>query len=155
MATRNSGTALEDGLQKTLKSIQSQKPSFFHRFADAKAARGWLAAQPGDFMWLLPGLPAILIEAKSTQKSAPLKTLLDSGQCGKHRLWLRAGHHTAFIYGDLSTDTLIWYDGASVITPSSTPPLAVWKGHLSDMLTMCHVVAQSLMENRRDRGKEE
>jgi hypothetical protein len=139
----NDGKWLEKAVQDALKDLQSKTPSFFHRFPDSRAAASWLQAQPGDYLWLLPGIPAILVEVKSTDRSAPLKGLLDSGQCGKHRLWQRAGHLTAFIYGDRAKGVLRWYDGKSVLGTGSTLA-ALWEGELDGTAQMLRAVASQL-----------
>lgn len=140
----NDGKWLEKKVQEALQDFQSKHRSFFHRFPDTKAAKSWLPVQPGDYLWLLPGVPAILLEVKSTEKSAALHSLLSAGQCGKHRLWLRAGHITAFIYGDSAERKLAWYSGdellaepkqAKPVWDGSTDEVAQMFGHLSIALT--------------------
>lgn len=127
--TKNDGTRLQGILQQALQAFQERTPSFFHRFADTRSARAFLQVQPGDFLWLLPGLPAILIEAKSTEVGASLVSLMTSGQCGKHRLWHRARHTSAFVYADFSRDLLEWHDGKQALTHKST---ALWVGDVSE-----------------------
>lgn len=135
----NDGKWLERMVQDALHDWQCERRSFFHRFPDSHDARGFLPAQPGDFLWLLPDRPAYLLEAKSTEKSATLKSLLDPGQCGKHRLWQRAGHQTAFIYGDRATGKLAWYRGEDVVKPPIKAPL--WEGQLRNMADMVRFIA--------------
>lgn len=139
----NDGKWLEKAVQDALKDLQSKTPSFFHRFPDSRAAASWLQAQPGDYLWLLPGIPAILVEVKSTDKSATLKSLLDPGQCGKHRLWQRAGHLTAFIYGDRAKGVLRWYDGRSVLGAGNTA-VTLWDGKLDETALMLGAVLSQL-----------
>lgn len=127
MSKSNDGTALQDKVQAALKAFCETRKAFFYRFPDTKAARGrYLPAQPGDFMLLLPGR-AILIECKSTEVSAPLKKLLDPGQCGKHRLWWRSGHPSAFVYGDLQRNWVEWHDGRAVVERKQYEP--TWAGN--------------------------
>jgi hypothetical protein len=135
----NDGKWLEGKIQDALFKWQCERPSFYHRFYDTKSAGFYLPAQPGDFLWLLPERPAFLLEAKSTEKSATLKSLLDPGQCGKHRLWKRAGHQTAFIYGDLATDKLAWYRGEDVVRPPIKQPL--WEGRIDNLTDMIRFIA--------------
>lgn len=135
----NNGKWLEKLVQEALHRWQCERRSFFYRFYDSHSAGGYLPAQPGDFLWLLPGRPAYLLECKSTEKSAKLKTLLDAGQCGKHRLWQRAGHQTAFIYADQATDKLAWYRGEDVVKPPIKPP--IWEGRIDDVDTMIRFIA--------------
>lgn len=131
----NDGKWLEKKVQLALQSFQTHHRSFFHRFPDTKAAKSWLPVQPGDYLWLLPEVPAILLEVKSTEKSAPLHSLLSAGQMGKHRLWLRAGHVTAFIYGDSSEGVLAWYPGEELLTtPKKANPS--WCGSTDDVTEM-------------------
>ena len=135
----NNGKWLEKLVQEALYRFQCERKSFFHRFADSHSAGTYLPAQPGDFLWLLPERPAYLLECKSTEKSAKLKTLLDAGQCGKHRLWQRAGHQTAFIYASHDNDHLAWYRGEDVVKPPVKDPL--WVGRLDDVDTMIRFIA--------------
>lgn len=136
----NDGKWLEKKIQTALKDFQANRKSFFHRFPDSKAAGNWLPAQPGDYLWLLPEVPAILLEVKSTEKSAPLRSLLSDGQCGKHRLWLRSGHITAFVYGDSVKETLAWYSGYEVLaTPKEVRPC--WVGSISQVAEMLESVS--------------
>ncbi len=133
----NNGKWLEKKVQEALKEFQATRKSFFHRFPDSTSARGWLAAQPGDYLWLLPEVPAILLEVKSTEKSAPPRSLLDEGQCGKHRLWLRAGHTTAFIYGDRFSGELAWFRGIDIINSTKNmEALPLWNGEVEDVRQM-------------------
>jgi hypothetical protein len=138
----NDGKWLEKHIQEALYRWQCEHKSFFHRFYDSKSAGGYMPAQPGDFLWLLPEKPAILIEAKSTEKSASLKSLLDSGQCGKHRLWQRAGHVTAFIYADRAKNLLAWYRGEEVVRAEGKKK-PVWQGTTDDFDSMFTFAAQS------------
>lgn len=141
----NDGKWLEKAVQEALKAFQTKTPSFFHRFPDSRAAATWLQAQPGDFLWLLPHTPAILIEVKSTDRSATLKSLLDPGQCGKHRLWQRSGHLTAFIYGDRATGVLRWYDGKTVMG-TGNPLVTLWDGELDGTAQMLKAISSQLKQ---------
>lgn len=124
---RNDGKWLEKAIQKVLQEFMEESRSFFHRFPDSRTARALIPPQPGDYLWLLPNTSALLLEVKSTDESANLNSLLDRGQCGKHRLWHRAGHRSAFIYGDRAKDQLMWFDGYEVLNTSRLPrPL--WAG---------------------------
>jgi hypothetical protein len=139
----NNGKWLEKKVQEALKEFQTTRKSFFHRFPDSTSARGKLTAQPGDYLWLLPDVPAILLEVKSTEKSASLRSLLDEGQCGKHRLWLRAGHITAFVYGDEAKNQLSWHQGQEVVNRAKgTTP--IWKGSLEEVKDMLDAVSTLL-----------
>lgn len=145
--TKNTGKWLEKHLQSALQEFQARRRSFFHRFPDSHAAGSWLPAQPGDYLWLLPGLPAILIEAKSTDKGAPLRSLLDPGQCGKHRLWQRAGHISCFIYAENVGGQLRWYEGQSVLEdPAKASPL--WEGAIAEVREMLLYAADHLQEQQ-------
>lgn len=119
-AGRNDGRWLEQDLQDALHEYCAEKPGFWHRFPDTRAARNFIAAQPADFLWAVPG-GALLVEAKSTVVSARLKELLDPNQIAKHRLWHRAGHESVFIYGDRALDVLEAWDGRSVVQMYLTP----------------------------------
>lgn len=129
---KNDGTVLQDKMQEALKTFQENKASFFYRFADTRTAATWLPVQPGDFLWLLPGVPAILIETKSTDTGATLKSLLDPAQCGKHRLWQRAGHLSAFVYADLASQRVEWHDGRKVVRENDTKN-PICTGYLGDI----------------------
>ena len=134
----NDGKLLERKLQEGLQRFTEQRPSFFHRFYDTRSARGLLPAQPGDFFWLLPGIPAILIEAKSTEEGTPLRDLIDPAQVGKHRLWRRAGHLTYLVYLQLDKDELQWVPSDKVSEKTILP--SVWSGSLDDIDEMLDCV---------------
>lgn len=138
----NNGKWLEKLIEKGLKDFQEAQPSFYHRFYDSAAAGSFLPTQPGDYLWLIPNFPAILLEVKSTEKSAPLKSLIKPAQFGKHRLWMRAGHLSAFIYGDSSTGALRWHWGRNLLlNEGSTDTSVAFDGATSDALQMLKKVA--------------
>lgn len=113
--SQNDGKYLEERWQEALQEFATGNPSYTLRLYDAHAARGMLPAQPGDFIWTMPGA-AVLVECKSTEKGEPLKKLLDKQQIAKHRLWHRAGHPSLFVYGDLTTMESHLYDGRDVVS---------------------------------------
>lgn len=147
MSKGNDGVWLQDELAKALKAFCERTPACFHRFQDTKAARGFLPAQPGDYFWLVPGA-SVLIECKSTDRSAPLERLLEPGQCGKHRLWHRAGHPSAFVYGDRASGALRWHAGRSVLGPKGREaPVPMWEGRTGQCLEMLLHVATKVAVN--------
>lgn len=133
MSKGNDGTWLQDALQKALKAFCGSRPGFWHRFPDSKSSRTLINAQPGDYLWVLPW-GAVLIECKSTDRSSPLRSLLDPGQCGKHRLWHRAGQPSAFVYADSARGLLQWHDGKSALEGDRLPEWAGSVGGIADML---------------------
>lgn len=138
----NNGKWLEKLVEKGLKEFQEAQPSFYHRFYDSAAAGGFLPTQPGDYLWLVPSSPAILLEVKSTEKSAPLKSLIKPAQVGKHKLWMRAGHLSAFIYGDSCTDILRWHWGSYVLLGNEKAAIcSAFSGTTSDISQMLKKVA--------------
>lgn len=139
----NNGKWLEQAVDKALKAFQAEKPSFYHRFYDTTSAGGFLPAQPGDYFWLLPNTPAILLEVKSTEKSAPLRSLIKPGQGGKHRLWHRSGHRSAFIYGDKVSGLLEWYWGEAVLSTGTGELAPGWRGELQHMRDMFYDISIS------------
>lgn len=123
--TKNDGTALQDAIQSVLKDRMSLTPGFMHRFSDSKAARNLTTNQPSDLLWLEPGLPAILIECKSTDTGEPLKDLLKTStskqQLGKARLWLRARGLSCYVWADLTMLEIKIYDGRSLVRGDMDP----------------------------------
>ena len=125
----NDGSFLQDKLADALKWYCEYHPAYWHRFPDTKSARGnFIKAQPGDFFLLVPGV-SILIECKSTQASARLLSLawhgpVGKGQLGKHRLWLRSGHPSLYLYGDLVTGIFEWHSGNEVLNKKNRPLLS-------------------------------
>lgn len=115
MGNKNNGVYLERKLSESLAAWCRENKGFFYRFYDAKAARNLFPNQPGDFFWLIPG-QAILLECKSTQTGENLIDLLEQKQVAKHRLWLRAGHSTLFLYYNHLQDTFAFYWGEQVVT---------------------------------------
>lgn len=144
MSVDNQGTYLQKELASALKDYQEEKPSFWYRFYDSKSAGRFLPKQPGDFFWLLPGVAAILIEAKSTTTGAPLQKLLEPGQCGKHRLWRRGGGLSVFVYYNEVDDLLMWCEGKDVLEGKQAGECYLWKGRMIDIDVMLSVVADKL-----------
>lgn len=130
----NDGKLLEGKLQTALQDFMTNKPSFYYRFYDTQSAGNYLPAQPGDFLWLIPGVPAILVEAKSTEAHATLKKLVKPEQRGKHRLWIRSKHLAAFVYADLVKDKMQWITSPSFFNDKK--PLPLWEGSLDDASKM-------------------
>lgn len=94
----NDGTVLETLVQQALTALCAMRPAFWHRFYDTKSARGFLPAQPGDFMLIWQG-KAYLIECKSSDKDncVPMAWRTPE-QIGKHKLWLRAGGYSLYVH---------------------------------------------------------
>lgn len=114
MKPQSDGKLLENKLSVALKEHCCRYPSWYYRFPDTRAARNIIAEQPGDFMFLT-GTRATLIECKSTEQETPFPNLLDKRQIGKHRLWLRAGQPSVFVYGDDWLERAQIFDGESVV----------------------------------------
>lgn len=131
----NDGSELQDDLANALKRYCETHGAYWHRFPDTKSARGnFLKSQPGDFMFLVGGTSA-LIECKSSAVKAKLVTLAWHGdvgkrQLGKHRLWLRSGNPSLYLYGDLISKTYEWHWGSNVIQKVNDPIL---HGPLKDL----------------------
>lgn len=125
--TGNDGKWLENSLQGALKKYCQQYPAIYHRFYDTHSARNPLPTQPGDFLLVTEGR-TYLLECKSTVISTNIKTLArrTPAQIGKHKLWLRAGGLSRYVYLDLLLDKLVLIDGrelvdnVSIITPLFT-----------------------------------
>lgn len=147
---RNDGTLLQDKLQEALKAYQENTPSFWYRFYDTKSAGRYLPAQPGDFLWLLPGVPAILIEAKSSETGQKLVSMISPAQRGKHKLWHRAGHLTAFVYCDLEREMVGWADGQGVVDQGVSHTF--WIGPLDDLGSMLNSIARRLQGGLSERN---
>lgn len=110
----NDGKLFEGKVKNALQAFCNTYPAFYHRFPDTHAARGWLPAQPSDFLWAIP-TDVFLLECKSTDKGEPIWRLLDDGQLGKHRLWHRAGHPSLFLYADLHTKATEVWGGVDIV----------------------------------------
>ena len=122
----NNGEILQDKLQRTLSQFTSKNKGFDYRFYDTKTARsGFVPAQPGDFMLLIPN-NAVLIECKSTKVGTKLLTMAHKGNVGKlqiakHRMWHRAGHPSLYLHLDLKTDAIEWHSGKNVVNKIYAP----------------------------------
>jgi hypothetical protein len=99
MTKANDGTAFQQDFQEALAWIQEHEKAVWHRFVDTKAARNYVAEQPGDFM-LLTGGVAHLFELKSTVDKVPLKEFLRTKtglrQVAQARKWERGGGQAWF-----------------------------------------------------------
>jgi hypothetical protein len=112
------GYDFEDELKKIFKGMQEKYPFYWHQFPDSKAARGFIASQPSDF--LVKGLKTrvMLFEAKASVKKKSLaacaKSAILPAQIGHHKKYHRAGGDTLFIfYGELENRVELW-DGKYV-----------------------------------------
>lgn len=65
-STKDRGKAAEKAVEKVLKKWNEYSAFAYWRLPDARSARGYLAAQPGDMVWFCAGRGGI-IEIKSTQ----------------------------------------------------------------------------------------
>lgn len=123
---KNNGELIQDKLQNVLSNFAAKSPSFDYRFYDTKTARsGFIPAQPGDFMLLIPNY-AILIECKSSNAGVKLITMAHKGNVGKlqiakHRMWHRSGHPSLYLYLDLKTNLIEWHCGKKVVKKINEP----------------------------------
>lgn len=107
------GKVFEEWVQDILTDLQENHRAMYHRFYDTHSAGGFLPAQPGDFLVLKGGFP-LLIECKSSRKDPTLtrRYLSDSfgdAQCGKMRIWLRAGAGGIFLFRSDPAQTIeVW-----------------------------------------------
>jgi len=138
---KNDGKLLETAMQKALTDYCQTHPVLFHRFYDTHAARNWLPAQPGDFLLVVQGR-AILIECKSTITGAHLNKLArgNAAQIGKHKLWLRAGGLSRYVYLNIQTNELILVDGRNITDKKAIIP-TLFSGTLACMSDLVHVLA--------------
>ena len=102
MSDNRHGTAFEKALHTHYKELANNRPMIVHRFQDTKAARvNFLPNQPGDFLVIYVGRPT-LIECKASMKHDSLRScassMIDAGQLGHHKLWLRAGARCLFVF---------------------------------------------------------
>ena len=97
--TKDRGKAAEKAVEKVLKEWNQYAIFAYWRLPDARSARSFLTAQPGDFGWFCDGRGGIL-EVKSTQhayriakdKISQLATLKKLDLAGAENLILI--HHT-------------------------------------------------------------
>ncbi len=115
-ATGNDGKLLENLLHQSLKGYCQKHLAVYHRFYDTHSARNPLPAQPGDFLFVVQGR-AFLLECKSTVVSTQIKTLAkrSPAQIGKHKLWIRAGGFSRYVYLDIIKNRLVLLDGQDLV----------------------------------------
>lgn len=139
---RNDGKLLEDKVHEVLRVYQESRPSHFIRFYDQTSSGGRGHRNAGDFLWLLPKVPAVLIECKSSAVGTPLINMVKGSQVSRqqlnrHRLWLRAGHIGIYVYADLMTKEVTVFASSDLLLetdkrkPNPIQPLA--SGDLNSM----------------------
>ena len=116
MSRSNDGTLLQDKTQEVLDERKQRLPEYYTRYPDSKAARRLIHNAPGDFIWNTKA-KAVLLECKSTVKSASLLSLAkaEPAQIGYHKLWLRSGLPSLYLYADYSKGVLEAYCGKQVV----------------------------------------
>jgi hypothetical protein len=129
-AKRNDGKELESRLSAALLQHQTTHKSTYLRFYDAVSSGGRGHAQSGDFLWAMPA-NAVLIECKSSETGADIISLIKSSktsksQLPKHRLWHIAGNLSLYVYANIITREVCFYDGISVL-------VAVKSGNREDL----------------------
>lgn len=117
-AEQQLGYDFEDELKQIFNRVQSKYPFFYHRFPDTKAARGFIAAQPSDFIVGFNGV-SNLLEAKASSMKPSLancaKSMIKSQQIGMHRKWHRSGQESLIVfYCECDNVVEIW-DGRFVV----------------------------------------
>jgi len=114
------GKDFEGRVQEGLQSFMSKKKTVTLRLYDTRSAGNYLPAQPGDFVTVYEGRPA-LIEAKSSTACESLSndrkaltSLFDKEQIAKMRLWHRAGSSVSVIFKCHHRDLIEVWDGSYI-----------------------------------------
>lgn len=148
---RNDGKLLEDRVHEALRGYQADYPSHFIRFYDQTSSGGRGHRNAGDFLWLLPNVPAVLIECKSSAIGTPLVHMIKGSQVSRqqinrHRLWVRSGHIGIYVYANLLTEEVTVFASLDLLTeidkrkPNPIKPLA--SGGLKNMESIFSDLAQ-------------
>lgn len=133
---KNNGKKFEAKISAVCKELVSKRLGFFHRFVDkTQAMSGFIPAQPGDYLLLVPG-KAILIEAKSTVQGRSLISLAHKNkvQIAEHRMWHRAKHSSLYLYWNLKEDIVEIHDGHKVVQKVNEPLVTCKSKDLHDSL---------------------
>lgn len=92
---------------------------YYHRFLDTHAAGSHVPNAPGDYYAMLRGMP-ILVECKASIKHMSLKGCLadavEDHQVGTHRLWIKAGGVSLFLFYSDQTRLIEFWRGETVIS---------------------------------------
>lgn len=105
----------QDEVQAALTHRAAKDSGFaWHRYPDARSARGALAAQPADFLVAYMGR-GIHIEVKSTQQKHRLPRG-EIGQWGKLRLFDLAGFKTIIMVYRAAFGDWVWLDRHDLFT---------------------------------------
>jgi hypothetical protein len=115
----STGKPLEEKIQEAGKLLQENHPAFLDRIYDTTSAGSLLPPRPGDFYLLLQGT-MFLIEAKSSEKhrsfmECSLKKMIRPTQIACHRLWMRAGGQSLFIFHYTAGERVEFWDGKVVV----------------------------------------
>lgn len=128
MATKkNDGKKIEDLVGKVLRELRDEGKSLCPRLYDSKSAGGFLPPVPGDFMGMLLKRP-VLIECKSSDRfnsfsDCRLKDFIEPVQYANHKIWLKQGGVSLFIFHAVMTDTVEIWGGGPVLKSYSESTL--------------------------------
>jgi hypothetical protein len=115
----NDGTEFEDHVATRLLAWQTHAPAFFHRYTDTKASRNFVQPAPADFLFALEGAGVFNIECKSSLQKSLAKAWKDDPhhrvQIAKHRMWLRAGQKSLFLFWQIGSNKVQVHKGDKVV----------------------------------------
>lgn len=116
---RNDGKVIERNIGKALTNILG-KEAVAVRLHDTKSAAFFLPPAPADFIGLFKGGIPVLIEAKSSDDKLSfldcrVKDYVQPTQFAYHKLWLKMGGLSAFLFHSILTDTVEYWDGDVIL----------------------------------------
>lgn len=117
--SKNDGKATEKLVGKALTALLGNK-AVMTRLYDTKSSAFYLPPSPADFMGIFKGGIPVLIEAKSSDEhlsftDCRVKDYVVPTQYAYHKMWLRMGGVSVFVFHSLMSEEVEVWDGEQVL----------------------------------------
>lgn len=116
---KNTGKVLEKNIGKALTSLLGKEAVAF-RLHDTKTAAFFVPPAPADFAGVFKGGIPLLLEAKSSDENLSflgcnVKKYVKPTQYAYHKLWLKMGGVSIFMFHSILTDQVEYWNGEVIL----------------------------------------
>lgn len=119
MGKRNDGKPLEKATAKAFKNLLDNNLAVMCRMYDTTSSGFFLPPSPSDFMGLFKGKPMIAecksSDNKHTLADCNLKSYIEPTQYAYHKLWLKQGGLSLFIFHSVPMSVVELWHGSDVL----------------------------------------
>ena len=124
-----------------LDSLVASHPVFKHKLKDAHSAGRMTSSSPADYL-IAYNSAGWLLECKAstihTSLRSCLASMVDGGQVGEHKFWIRAGMKSLFVFYSEVTGLVELWDGRTIIT-ARTEGVPLVQDEMLDIFPVCNL----------------